>query len=119
MRSEEYSLGSTGVVSLIEVHGLAGNDSLYLVGTPGVDNTTLHPGTVSLVGPGITVTGDSLESIHVASGGGQDRANLWDSVGDDQYTAQGDQSISDPDKRPVHLGHPHRLPNRCDRVRPG
>ncbi|MFN0197654.1 MAG: hypothetical protein ACKVT0_12995, partial [Planctomycetaceae bacterium] len=60
---------------------------LHIIGTSGVDNTTLHPGTVSLVGTGITVTGDSFEAIDVASGGGQDRANLWDSVGDDQYTA--------------------------------
>ncbi|MEX0726234.1 MAG: right-handed parallel beta-helix repeat-containing protein, partial [Planctomycetaceae bacterium] len=71
----------------IEVRGLAGNDTLHIIGTPGVDNTTLHPGTVELVGTGITLVGDSFEAIDVASGGGQDRANLWDSVGDDEYVA--------------------------------
>ncbi|MEX1231508.1 MAG: right-handed parallel beta-helix repeat-containing protein [Planctomycetaceae bacterium] len=82
----EYSLGS-GIVSRIEVHGLAGNDTLHVMGTTGVDNVTMNPGSMELVGPGITVTGDSFESIDVASGGGQDRAILNDSVGDDQYTA--------------------------------
>lgn len=87
INGEEYSLGSTGVVSQITVHGFAGNDTLHVIGTPGIDNVTLNPGVLELLGTGITVDADSFESIEVASGGGQDRAFLWDSVGNDTYTA--------------------------------
>lgn len=87
-----YTIGIPGSVSQITVHGLGGNDTLHAIGTAGVDNVTLHPGSLQLVGSGITVNADSFEIIDVATGGGQDTGFLWDSVGSDTYTASPTQA---------------------------
>lgn len=71
----------------IEVHGLAGNDRLHIIGTSGVEDTTMSPGTVQVVGSVSSVTGDGFEDIEVTSGGGEDRAFMYDSVGDDHFDA--------------------------------
>lgn len=83
----QYEIDPALVNNRIEANGLGGNDSLHIIGTSGVDDTTMSPGTVELIGSGFTVTGDDFEDIEVTSGGGEDRALMFDSVGDDDFVA--------------------------------
>ncbi|MFN0198831.1 MAG: hypothetical protein ACKVT0_18950 [Planctomycetaceae bacterium] len=78
---------NTSGLDRIEVHGMAGDDILHVIGTMGNDDVTLNPGMMEFAGPAFTVGADSFSYIDVKSGGGEDRASLFDSAGEDQYIA--------------------------------
>ncbi|HQZ66160.1 MAG TPA: Calx-beta domain-containing protein, partial [Planctomycetaceae bacterium] len=75
-------------VTVINVHGNSGTDTLTFTGTTGSETATLKPGTLDVTGPNYAVHADSVETVRVYGGGGtNDRAHLYDSAGNDSFVA--------------------------------
>ncbi|MDX1944209.1 MAG: S8 family serine peptidase [Pirellulaceae bacterium] len=70
----------------IRVHAGTGTDSITLVGSSAAETVTLRPGTVELVGGGISFAALNVESARV-SGSLNDTAVLYDSAGLDNLEA--------------------------------
>jgi hypothetical protein len=70
----------------LTLDGLAGNDSLFITGTPNSEQATLDPGQVKFVSPLVTVDGVSFSTIDITGNGGNDTADLNDSVENDVFT---------------------------------
>jgi hypothetical protein len=70
----------------IRFDGLGGSDSITLVGGSAAESAVLRPGSVQLVGGGISATATSVESTHVF-GNRVDTAVLYDSAGRDTFEA--------------------------------
>ncbi len=83
-----------GGVTRVNLDGLAGTDTLNLLGTPGNDRVVLHPGTALMdFNPGqagFDFVAGSVETINVdgrgEAGGIGDSVTMYDSSGDDQLT---------------------------------
>ena len=70
----------------VRFDGSAGTDAITLVGGSAAETATLRPGSVELVGGGLTVSGQNVESSRVV-GGISDVALLYDSAGLDNLEA--------------------------------
>ncbi|MEX0727988.1 MAG: Calx-beta domain-containing protein [Planctomycetaceae bacterium] len=70
----------------LNLNGMAGNDSLFITGTPNSEQATLDPGHVMFKTPLVTVDGVSFSTIDVTGNGGNDTADLNDSLGNDVFT---------------------------------
>ena len=73
-------------VQYVTFHGGDGRDSIHMVGGPAAETATLRAGSVTLVGGGLTVNADAVESIRVV-GDGRDQAFLYDTAGSDYFDA--------------------------------
>ena len=73
-------------------NGLGGNDTITIIGGEGDDAAYVGQtgkGTVKVLGTGYTVNGSNLETIAVQAGGGTSQtAKLWDTRGNDIFTAR-------------------------------
>lgn len=70
----------------VAFHGAGGSDSITLVGGTAAETVTMNPGSVRLVGPNYSVSGDSVEATRVI-GNPRDIAYLYDSAGNDSFVA--------------------------------
>jgi parallel beta-helix repeat protein len=72
----------------LSINGAGGRDTITISGGPGDEMAYVGQtgkGTVKVVGTNYTVNGSNLEAIDVQAGG--DTARLYDSAGDDNFTA--------------------------------
>ncbi len=72
--------------SQVRFHGLGGSDTIQITGTSAAETATLRVGSLTVTGPGFTVSADAVETVRVAGGAG-DRALLYDSRGNDYFDA--------------------------------
>ncbi len=82
----EYSFASIAVTD-VNFDGGAGSDLIAMTGTAGDETAILRVGDVTLTGAGFTANAFAVENISVYGEGGQDRAYLYDSIGNDAFTA--------------------------------
>ncbi|MFN0197507.1 MAG: Calx-beta domain-containing protein, partial [Planctomycetaceae bacterium] len=86
INGDTYTFDAASVAS-IELDGLGGDDQLQVTGTSATENVELRLGSLRLVNSSITLNAADFSEISVLSGGGQDRAYLYDSIGDDEFLA--------------------------------
>ena len=66
--------------SVINIHGLGGDDTISIKGGAGDETAELHVGSVDMVGPAYEVHADSVEKIYVKAGAStRDQAYLYGS----------------------------------------
>jgi hypothetical protein len=73
-------------VNDVTLRGGGGIDRLTLTGGSGVETVSLRPGSADLAASGYHVAAGGFERIHFV-GGREDRAWLFDSAGNDRFTA--------------------------------
>lgn len=73
---------------VIEVKGRGGNDVGTIVGTEADEVATLGPGAAELTGPDHRVSMEGMPRIIVGGIGGDDRAEILDSPGDDELVVE-------------------------------
>ncbi len=77
---------STPTATTIRIDGGAGNDSVTFVGSAAAETATLRPGSVELIGGGLSLAATGVESNRVV-GNVFDKAFLFDSAGQDRLVA--------------------------------
>ncbi|MCA9052615.1 MAG: hypothetical protein KDA75_02205, partial [Planctomycetaceae bacterium] len=79
-------------ITLVQVDGLEGKDTLNLIGTPGAEVVTTGSGLLSVehnaAHSGVDITGANLEVIILDGQGGNDTVTLNDTAGDDKFFAR-------------------------------
>ena len=89
--TRNYTYPASNPVTLT-FNGLGGNDSITITGGDGTDTAIIRQtgkGTVKVVGTGYTVNGSNMETVSVLAGGGSSQvAKLWDTIGNDVFTAR-------------------------------
>jgi len=79
-----YSFASVSIAE-INFDGVAGSDSISMTGTASVEAVILQAGNATMLGSGFEVNVTNTETIRAYGGGGDDRADFYDSVGDDRF----------------------------------
>ncbi|MEE8451462.1 MAG: Ig-like domain-containing protein [Thermoguttaceae bacterium] len=77
----------TDAMTGMTILGGAGSDHITVTGTSSNEVVTLSPGMGNLAGLGYQVQWSGMTTATVYSGGGDDAAFLYDSPGDDEFTA--------------------------------
>ena len=79
-----YSFSAADIAAF-EIETGGGTDRIELTGTAGDESAELHVGQLRFTSRTVHVAADSVETIIVTGGGGQDTAKFYDSAGDDLY----------------------------------
>jgi len=84
-------------VSVIRFMGGEGWDTAILGGSAGDDQLAMHPGSATLMRPGLTIAVTGTEAISAYGAGGNDTVRFYDSEGDDAFTSlPGEAEFSGP-----------------------
>ena len=87
MNGVKYSY-APGLITVVNIHGNSGSDSLTFNGSSDNESVTFHPGKLDVAGTGFAIHSDGFENVRANSGGGtNDRAYLYDSAGNDSLIA--------------------------------
>lgn len=78
---------AAGAAAQFNVDGLGGADSFVFVGTAGNESATVRVGSSTFASAGVTLNATNFESQAFTGNGGGDDATLFDSAGDDTFTA--------------------------------
>lgn len=73
--------------TFFNLQGGAGNDTLAMTGTVAKEDAILRVGSVQYSSAAFRLQASGMENVSVTSGGGGDTARLYDSAGDDVFTA--------------------------------
>lgn len=90
----EYQFSHDTVTDL-QIDGGGGTDTINVTGSQGIDKVTLRVGSGQIENSSVMVQISGVEKVAFASGGGSDRAYLYDSAGGDTLSASpGDTKLS-------------------------
>ncbi len=84
---DNYQFDVPSGVDTITFVGDVGTDTMHLTGSAGDDSLVAYVGSNSFASGGMTIEGQTVELIDVDGGGGNDTADLYDSAGDDLFSA--------------------------------
>src|SRR5690606_15963911 len=81
--TDRVDLNGESKVVLLNAGG--GNDRVTVQGTSAAETARLDRQSLDWRGPQVRILGEGIEWITLKGGGGDDRAELFDSPGDDAY----------------------------------
>jgi Subtilase family len=79
-------------VQRIEFDGSTEGDTINILGSGNAEKIEMRPGSFALESSQLTITGQAIEEIHFAGGGGPDRAFLYDANTNDTLYSRAQES---------------------------